>query len=98
MKLYHKHDLFNDYVANLKQPDHFILYIISSNVSRMNISLKINMTNYCPYTYSLMCFHDDHYYCLCDMYDHAECFRYNSTLDECNGRCRANMDNVFVVI
>jgi hypothetical protein len=51
MKLYHKHDLSNDYVANLKQPDYFILYIVSSNdVSRMNFTSAINMTNYCSYT------------------------------------------------
>jgi hypothetical protein len=50
MKLYHKQDLSNDYFANLKQPDYFILYITSANVSRMNLTLEINMTNYCPYT------------------------------------------------
>jgi hypothetical protein len=49
-KLYHKHDLSNDYVANLKQPDYFILYIASSEVSYMNITSVINRTNYCPYT------------------------------------------------
>ena len=36
-----------------------------------------------------MCFHDDNYYCVCDRYNRAECFRYNSALDECQGRCRA---------
>ena len=50
MKLYHKQDLSNDYVANLKQPDYFILYIVSSNISRMNFTSVINVTNYCPYT------------------------------------------------
>ena len=50
MKLYHKLDISNNYVANLKQPDYFILYITSPNVSRLNITLVINMTNYCPYT------------------------------------------------
>ena len=150
LKLYHKLDLVNDYVANLKQPDYFLLYVISSNISLMNLTLNIDLKNYCPYTptifqknlsnasllfeckklrlpydskrnissfffivltsdqidrntstmifkyhslcsqpYSLMCFHDDHYYCLCDMYEHAECFRYNLTFDECHGRCRA---------
>ena len=132
VKLFHKSDMFNDYTANLKQPDHFILYVIPSNISLMNLTLMINLTNYCPYTpmifqknlsnfsylsehflvinsnnsdvnmstmvfkfhllcsqpYSLMCFHDDNYYCLCDIYQHAECFRYNSTFDECHGRCR----------
>lgn len=50
MKLYHKHDLTDDYVANLEQPDYFILYIISSNDSHMNLISTINVTNYCPYT------------------------------------------------
>jgi hypothetical protein len=50
MKLYHKNDLSNDYVANLKQPDYFILYVAPSRVSRMNLTSVINMTNYCPYT------------------------------------------------
>ena len=118
----------NDYIADLKQLNHFILYVIPSNISSMNLTLTINLMNYCPYTptifqknlsnasylsqyipvlnslnrstivlkyhllcnqsYSLMCFHDDDdYYCLCDQYDHAECFRYNATLDECHGRC-----------
>jgi hypothetical protein len=43
----------------------------------------------CSVPYSLRCFHDDHYFCLCDNYSHAECSRYNSHLDECDGRCRA---------
>lgn len=42
----------------------------------------------CDIPYSLMCFHDDNYFCLCDEYNHAECSRYDLTLDECNGRCR----------
>jgi hypothetical protein len=50
MKLYHKYDLSNDYVVNLKQPDYFILYITSFNVTHMNLTLGINMTNDCPYT------------------------------------------------
>jgi hypothetical protein len=50
LKLYHKSNLSNDYVANLKQHDYFILYIISSNISRMNLISVINLTNYCPYT------------------------------------------------
>jgi hypothetical protein len=50
MRLYHKFHLSNDYTANLKQPDYFILYIVSSNVSRINLTSVINMTNYCPYT------------------------------------------------
>ena len=50
MKLYHKQDLSNDYVVSLKQPDYFILYVGSFNVSRMNLTSVINMTNYCPYT------------------------------------------------
>ncbi len=50
VKLYHKHDLSNDYVANLKQPDYFILYLVSPNISRMNITITMNRTNFCPYT------------------------------------------------
>ena len=50
MKLYHKSDMSNDYIANLKQPDHFILYSIPSNVRLMNLTVTINLTNYCPYT------------------------------------------------
>lgn len=49
MKLYHKQDLSNDYIANLNQPKYFLLYIISTNVSQMNLTSPINMTNYCPY-------------------------------------------------
>jgi hypothetical protein len=43
----------------------------------------------CDAPYSLMCFHDDNYFCVCDIYNHAECFRYDSTLDKCSGQCRA---------
>jgi hypothetical protein len=43
----------------------------------------------CDAPYSLMCFHDENYFCLCDKYSHAECSRYNSTLDKCSGRCRS---------
>lgn len=50
MKLYHKQDLSNDYVANLQQHDYFILYIISSKVPRMNLTSVTNVTNYCRYT------------------------------------------------
>jgi hypothetical protein len=50
VKFYHKHDLSNDYVANLKRPDYFILYIAPLNVSRMNLTSAINVRNYCPYT------------------------------------------------
>jgi hypothetical protein len=53
MKLYHKYDLSNDYVVNLKQPDYFILYIVPLNVPHMNITSVINMTNYCPHTATL---------------------------------------------
>lgn len=49
MKLYHKHDLSNDYVADLKKPDFFVLYMISNKVWCMNFTLAINRTNYCPY-------------------------------------------------
>jgi hypothetical protein len=136
IKFYHKQDLLNDYVANLKQPAYFILYISSSNTSRINLTSIMNMTNYCFYAptifqnnisnisylsqlvsisnetnlnsssnfstiifryhelcdkpYSLMCFHDNNYICLCDINDRAECFRYNSTLDQCNERCLTN--------
>ena len=38
-----------------------------------------------------MCFHDNNYICLCDNNHRAECFRYNSTFDQCNsGRCLLN--------
>ncbi len=50
LKLYHKENLFNDYVANLKQAKYFILYITPSSVSRLNLTSIINKTNYCPYT------------------------------------------------
>ncbi len=45
----------------------------------------------CDEPYSLLCFQDDNYFCICDsdIYGHAECFRYESKLDECNRRCRA---------
>jgi hypothetical protein len=45
----------------------------------------------CSKPYSLMCFHDDNYICICDKNDRAECFQYDSTLDQCNvGRCQVN--------
>jgi hypothetical protein len=50
LKLYHKKDLFNDYVANLNQSDYFILYSVVSDIARMNLTTMINVTNYCPYT------------------------------------------------
>ena len=50
MKLYHKFDPSNAYIADLKHPDHFVLYVISSNVSLLNLTLMINRTNHCPYT------------------------------------------------
>ena len=50
LKLYHQSHILNDYIANLKELDHFILYVISSNISLMNLTLTINLTNYCPYT------------------------------------------------
>ncbi len=37
-----------------------------------------------------MCFHDDNYICLCDNNNRAECFRYNSTFDQCKTRCLVN--------
>ncbi len=43
----------------------------------------------CGASNSLMCFHDDNYFCLCDTYNHAECSRYDSTQDQCNGGCIA---------
>jgi hypothetical protein len=49
LKLYHKFDLSNDYVANLKESDYFILYSIVSDIARMNLTSMINVTNYCPY-------------------------------------------------
>jgi hypothetical protein len=50
LKLYHKSNLSNDYIANLNQSDYFILYFILSDIARMNLTLTINVTNYCPYT------------------------------------------------
>jgi hypothetical protein len=50
LKLYHKKDLSNDYVANLNQSDYFILYSVLSDIARMNLTSTINVTNYCPYT------------------------------------------------
>jgi hypothetical protein len=49
MKMYHKQQS-DDYMANLKQPDYFILYSVPSYTSHVNITSVINMTNYCPYT------------------------------------------------
>jgi hypothetical protein len=37
-----------------------------------------------------MCFHDDNYICLCDLDNRAECFRPDSKLDQCTGRCRTS--------
>jgi len=45
---------------------------------------------FCNDPYSLICFHDDDYFCLCDINNHTECSRYNSTLDECHEQCLAN--------
>ncbi|CAM2722571.1 unnamed protein product [Rotaria socialis] len=134
LKLYHKQDLSNDYLANLKQPEYFLLHVVSSKVSRINITSMVDMENYCPHTgsifqknishiqylsqflnsnepkfiddfnvsiiifkyhllcnpsYSLMCLHDDNYFCVCDIYGHAECSRYDSIMDECAERCLA---------
>ena len=33
---------------------------------------------------SILCFHDNDYFCQCDQYHHAECFRYNRKIDQCN--------------
>ena len=44
----------------------------------------------CDEPYSLICFHDNDYFCLCDIDHHAECSRYNSTFDQCSGRCLVN--------
>jgi hypothetical protein len=33
--------------------------------------------------FSLLCFHDDDYLCLCDTNKRAECFAYNRTIDTC---------------
>ncbi len=53
MKLYHKLDMSNDYVANLKQPDYFILYLAPHEVSHLNITSVIKTTTYCPYTHTV---------------------------------------------
>ena len=58
--------------------------------SQFNLSIMIfQYHSLCNESYSLLCFYDDNYFCLRDEYDHAECSRYESKLDECNGRCRA---------
>ena len=49
LKLYHKSNLSNDFVANLKESDYFILYSIVFDIARMNLTSTINVTNYCPY-------------------------------------------------
>jgi hypothetical protein len=49
IKFYHQQDFLNDYVANLKQPAYFILYISSGNTSRINLTSVPNSTNYCFY-------------------------------------------------
>ncbi|CAF1423882.1 unnamed protein product [Rotaria sordida] len=75
MKLYHKQQLSNDYVANLKQPAYFILYITPFKVSHMNLTSIINMTNYCPHT--AIAFQKN-------ISDASYLSEY-----ECSGRCRA---------
>ncbi len=65
-----------------------------SNEAHLNSELNPSVMIFkyhllCNASYSLMCFHDDNYFCLCDMYGHAECSRYDSKLDECHGRCLA---------
>jgi hypothetical protein len=42
LKLYHKLDI--------KQPDYFLLYSFLSDIPRINLTLVINVTNYCLYT------------------------------------------------
>jgi hypothetical protein len=70
-----------------------ILVVISNDANsgnKLNVSMIVFRYHLlCNASYSLICFHDDHYFCVCDMYRHAECSRYDSTLDECEGRCRA---------
>ncbi len=68
---------------------------MNSNEANLNSGLNMSVMVFkyhllCDEPYSLMCFHDNNYFCVCDMYDHAECSRYESTLDECHGRCRAD--------
>ena len=50
IKLYHKQDSSNDYVANLRRPDYFVFYVAPVNVPDINLTSSINVTNYCPYT------------------------------------------------
>ena len=50
LKVYHQQDLSNAYLANLKQPAYFLLYILSLKASQMNISSVISIENYCPHT------------------------------------------------
>ncbi|CAF1512432.1 unnamed protein product, partial [Didymodactylos carnosus] len=63
-----------------------------TNSSNFNASIMIFKYHLlCHAPYSLLCFHDDNYFCLCDIYGRAECSRYDSRLDECSGagRCLA---------
>jgi hypothetical protein len=72
-----------------------MLLVLISNETNLNNKSNISTIIFryhelCNKPYSLICFHDDNYICLCDIYGRAECSRYNSTLDECNGRCLAD--------
>ena len=122
IKLYHKQNLNDNYVANLEQPDYFLLYVILKDIWRMNITSVMNQTNYCPSIsylsertfifsnesnrtriifkyhllcdkpYSLLCFQDEHFFCLCDNSSRAECSQYNSKADQCIVRNRCRVD------
>jgi hypothetical protein len=71
-----------------------MLLVVNTNATNSNSEFNASIMVFkyhllCDAPYSLMCFHDDDYFCLCDTYNHAECFRYDSTLDKCSGQCRA---------
>ncbi|CAF0929513.1 unnamed protein product [Didymodactylos carnosus] len=92
MKLYHKQELTNGFVANLKEPEYFLLYIISSNTSNMNLTSAIHVTNYCTHTLTVFQKNLTNInYLASGKYGRAECSRYDSKVDECSGadRCLA---------
>jgi len=73
-----------------------IILVSISNETNLNSSFNVSTIIFqyhllCDKPYSLMCFHDDNYFCLCDTDGHAECSRYDTTLDQCSvGRCHTD--------
>ncbi|CAF0902442.1 unnamed protein product [Didymodactylos carnosus] len=88
----YKQELTNGFVANLKEPEYFLLYIISSNTSNMNLTSAIHVTNYCTHTLTVFQKNLTNInYLASGKYGRAECSRYDSKVDECSGadRCLA---------